>query len=119
MKVYAVFSGEYSDRGLDIIFSTKEKAENYIVFRQNTDNWQDVDSTPTEYELDEKYVIPKTVLFQYDDSAGLSISYYDNHEDGFEEDIFYMNVKYNINKDIMIKSANDKLAKLKARELGI
>ena len=30
MKVYAVCSGEYSDWGIDAVFSTKKKAQDYI-----------------------------------------------------------------------------------------
>lgn len=41
MQVYVVTSGEYSDYRVDAIFSTKEKAQEYINFREFTDTWKE------------------------------------------------------------------------------
>ena len=37
MQVYVVTSGEYSDYGIDAIFSTAEKAQEYVSMREFTD----------------------------------------------------------------------------------
>lgn len=46
-KVYAVSSGSYSDYGIDAIFSTKEKAEEFMQFIKN-DDYNKIE----EYEID-------------------------------------------------------------------
>ena len=37
MQVYVVTSGEYSDYGIDAIFSTAEKAQEYVIMKEFTD----------------------------------------------------------------------------------
>lgn len=40
MQVYVVTSGEYSDYGIDAIFSTAEKAQEYVSMREFTDTYE-------------------------------------------------------------------------------
>lgn len=41
MQVYVVTSGEYSDYGINAIFSTREKAQEYVDMRTFTDNYNE------------------------------------------------------------------------------
>lgn len=49
MKIYIVTSGEYSDYGIDAVFSTKEKADEYI-------QQHGTDYHIEEYDLDEEVI---------------------------------------------------------------
>jgi hypothetical protein len=53
LKVWVVEEGYYSDRGIGAIFSTEEKAKDYIkTVKQYSYNWSDVHDEPTEFDLD-------------------------------------------------------------------
>ena len=126
MIVFAVFSGEYSDRGLDAIFSTKEKAEKYIEHKKlfSSRGWCEVDDSPTEYELDAA-MPPKNVWFRIDGDSS-EIEPHDGRwlpetEDGLIDngEEAYVMVKYNDNIDVCKKAARDKIAARRARNIGI
>ena len=52
-KVYAVVSGSYSDYGIDRIFSTEEKAQEFIDVMNNCKHSYAYDFDIEEYELDD------------------------------------------------------------------
>ena len=62
MTIYAVSSGTYSDYGIRALFSTKEKAEEYIAKHTDTINPKLTDCYDAydieEWELDEEYTVP-------------------------------------------------------------
>jgi hypothetical protein len=61
-KVYVVTKGSYSDFHVDQIFSSKEKAENYIKLVNNKYNvYSHVNSDIEEYELDPDTTLPKSL----------------------------------------------------------
>src|SRR3990167_10395534 len=60
-KVYVVTSGQYSDYGIKAVFSTKEKAEEYI--KLSTD--PDINNLLEEFELDipkEEWLYTKVIM---------------------------------------------------------
>lgn len=63
MKVYVVSSGEYSDFGIEQIFSSKEKAQQFIDISKEygTGSFNEID----EYELDPELKVPLTSKFKY------------------------------------------------------
>lgn len=54
MILYTVWSGEYSDRGMNGIFSTREFAEAYVEEHNRKDSGEWDKADVIEYELDEK-----------------------------------------------------------------
>lgn len=57
-KVYAVSSGEYSDYGIEHIFSTKEKAEEFIKLQKEYGgSWASYNEVE-EYDLDPEIKVP-------------------------------------------------------------
>lgn len=53
LKVWVVEEGYYSDRGIGAIFSTEEKAKDYInIMKKHSYSWSDVHDEPTEFDLD-------------------------------------------------------------------
>lgn len=53
MKVWVVEEGYYSDRGISAIFSTEEKANDYIkIMNQYSYSWGDIHEKPVEFDLD-------------------------------------------------------------------
>jgi hypothetical protein len=122
MKLFVVTSGSYSDYGINGIFSSQELAEAHIkrlqVFGENEQRFY-------EAELDEIRV-PKYVTFEYNAKSKKYTLERDNWcwgEDceGLDigDEIITIRVKYNENKDVMLKSARDNYMAWKARELGI
>lgn len=65
-KVYAVSSGSYSDYGIDQIFSTIEKAEEYmrIAKEYHYNSWADYNDIE-EYDLDPVIIIPNFYKYKY------------------------------------------------------
>ena len=56
MKLYVITSGEYSDYGIECIFTDRAKAENYLKYHEHEDWWSDM--RIEEYESqDDKYTI--------------------------------------------------------------
>ena len=121
MTVYAVFSGEYSDRCLMGIFSTKENAQAFIDTARLSDHG--IDDEPIEYELDKLKPID-TIILAIDVNGNPSIpeifyAYSDFDDMGVCDTTYgeyYVEVNYNPDKQVMYKSAFDKLASWKARK---
>ena len=66
MKVYVVQSGEYSDRGIECIFSTREKAELYVETYNSCTKWNEADIE--EYELDSVFLDDGRMAFSAEKS---------------------------------------------------
>ena len=63
MKVYIVTSGEYSDYGIEAVFSTREMAEKYIATNNTTDYPYDYIE---EYDIDsDKIITDNTIYYHY------------------------------------------------------
>lgn len=65
MKIYVVTTGEYSDYGIEAIFSSKEKAQEFSnFFYDKSDNYTNKEGQVRieEYELDKIYEFPKGKL---------------------------------------------------------
>lgn len=65
MKVYLVSSGEYSSYGINCVFSTKEKAEEYINLSIEYGNYNKDYFDIEEYDLDPEIKIPHNYKFKY------------------------------------------------------
>ena len=63
IKVYLVSSGRYSDYGIEQVFSTKEKAEEYI--RLSKEYSDESLNEIEEYELDPQIKLPHHFKFKY------------------------------------------------------
>lgn len=116
MKVYCVFRGEYSDRNLEAIFSTKRKAEAYIKRMQSVSSYDKVDDEPVEYELNEtapcEYVRFFFWLGGEMEKAGF-VGYQDPY---INYGKVYVTVKYNPDKEVMEKAARGAYYKFKAEQ---
>ena len=122
MKIWTVWSGEYSDRRLLAVFSTYDKAEE---FRKATAIFEGdrIDSEPIEHEVDK---IPDSVsrfcinLDKDGNHVGGSDWSWQNEDVEVEtEGMFHIKVNFSLNPDVMLKAARDKLTAYKAREAGI
>jgi len=129
MKVYTCWSGTYSDRGMDAVFSTEQKAKNYLKIRKLLARvYDDVDDKPIIWEIDKIEIsIPEYVVFQAwlsgDGKWQLSVEQESDekldtkiYEDGF---IYYIKVKYNKKREVMEKAVRDKVMTLYARDIGV
>lgn len=81
-KVFIVTAGEYSDYGISQVFSTREKAEQYI-------DTKDDDYRIEEFELDEPFEVEKkifavTLRIEDKNVIRISIEDYNNVEDCIE-----------------------------------
>jgi len=115
MTVYVVSSGCYSEYSIDAIFSTKEKAEAFSICSE--DRYID------EYELD-TVAPPEYVGVQiYKDNKyhGLITGYFPHAFMGVDDQVkmYFVKVKYNPEREVMVKSAYDKIAAWKAAQDGI
>lgn len=63
-KVYVVTSGEYSDFGIEQVFSTKEKAQNFIDLSKEYGN-DSINDEIDEYDLDPDFGVPHYHKFKY------------------------------------------------------
>lgn len=123
MTVWTVWSGSYSDRGMDGIFSTKEKAEEYIAVAKHFDS--DLDDEPIEYVLDKPENVTERQCIRFSKDTGDIMEarwffVYDSGADVQEQDDCYeVFVNFQYNFDRMVKAARDKLAEYKAREAGV
>lgn len=63
-KVYVVTSGEYSDFGIEQVFSTKEKAQNFIDLSKEYGN-DNINYEIDEYDLDPIVKVPHYHKFKY------------------------------------------------------
>lgn len=126
MKVYVVTSGEYSDYGINAIFSTKEKAQEYIDRGDKLGMNYSYGYQIEEYELDENATV-EFVLANYSPRGNaFSFSYMD--EDSAAQTYpketwgglaFIFKVRYNPNISVMKKSVYDQYARFKAEKEGL
>lgn len=119
-KIYVVTSGEYSDYGIDAIFSTKEKAQEYITIRTNSEYiWNELEIE--EYELDRMAEPPEFVFVEKDLYKGsvqwVPISDYKEQEEN--SNLERIRVKFHPDKKVMDKAAEDRLQMLRARDMGL
>jgi len=126
MKVFVVTHGEYSDFGISAMFSSKEKAQEYINKRMVYDNgYFGVNQYISEYELDVA-TIPEVLVGIYTVNTG-GISFQErmfhsedespSYLDGIDEFICY--VHFNPNIGVMKKSVYDQYAQWKALREGV
>ena len=117
MKVYCVFRGEYSDRTLEAIFSTKRKAEAYIKRMQSVSSYYlSVDDEPIEYELNETAPCEHVRFYFWPDGEMEQAGF-----DGYQEPYInygkvHVTVKYNPDNGVMEKAARDAYYKFKASQ---
>jgi hypothetical protein len=126
MKIYIVESGEYSDRIIEGVFSTREKAEEYIKYHRY-DSWYGDTFRITEYDLDswnkDDYIYEH--VCNIDDNGELDFDGFRTIEHKLSEDI-------NMNSRIFcgrfrcfsrnmldIKEISDKYQKFRAEEIGL
>lgn len=139
-KVYCVFSGAYSDRSLHAVFSSYDKAMEYIKIQKAFFD-REVDDEPIEYDMDKpndiSTVVYSVTVVKDDFNGSYSISdvkpnndWYQYDEDISEEpcdtytaqDGFtYLNVKVNFNPDysVMEKAVRDKVMSYLANKEGM
>lgn len=128
MKIYIVESGEYSDRAIDAIFSTKETAEEYIkCHRYDFYTWYSDTFRITEYDLDswnkEDYIYEH--IADIDENGELDEEYIQTIEHQFSADIntnshIWGGKFYCFSRNILdIKELNDKYQKFRAEEMGL
>jgi len=134
MKVYLVESGEYSDRQIDCVFSTYEKAEKYIAHCKHNKMWSsycimdyevDDDFVDNDMEVWYKYEVNMTKgrnhcitnitpIYKSDIEHDKIEEYGGNNSIGYR----YINfITYHKDKDLSIKSIEDRYAKAKAEEM--
>lgn len=132
MTVYLVESGEYSDRRIDGVFSTYEKAERYIAHREHNDKWCD-DELETQYrimdyEIDDNFIDNdveiwyryETYVVDGDIFVDEIIPVYksDVEKDKIENYGKYIGfITYHKDKDLSTKSIKDRYMKAKAEEM--
>ena len=121
MKVYCVFRGEYSDRHLEAIFSTRRKAVEYIRRNRTVDNWYDpVDDEPIEYELDGAKTYSFVMFGLYRNKITQRKGFVEKYRDPFEQDgVLYVTVKYNPDLEVMKKAAIDRANQFQAGAEGL
>ena len=127
MKVYCVFrgeysDGEYSDRTLEAIFSTRRKAKEYIK-RNRTINsyvYDSIDDEPIEYDLDEAKIYSFVVFRFYGDKITGRAEFVEKYRDPYEQSgKVYVTVKYNPNIEVMEKAAIDRYNQFQAGAEGL
>jgi hypothetical protein len=115
-KVWVVTSGCYSDYGIRAIFSTKEKAWEYYGIKKVID---DEYNEPKEYNLDEAKSDGYIEAYKYDDDEWGFDGWENYMEEGMTEHTIIVKISFNYDKNVMAKSADDRLAFLKAQKEGI
>jgi len=126
-KIYIVTSGEYSDYGIEAVFSTKEAAEKYATISNSTGGSFGYDYIVETYGVDVISTEAPTKVFARVFSNGVvSINSNEdtNIEDHFIElsddsSIYVCVVRYSENKEVMIKAARDKRAQAEAEKEGV
>lgn len=130
-KVYVVTAGEYSDYGIEKIFSTREKAQEYIdiVSAPGRQDFNDIQ----EWELDDFKVSKLYIQYCYTHStfAADKVEVYNNSDTMMLPDNlfnypagafrFFFSLPYSkrlINDpNLLLKIARDRLAKYKAKAM--
>jgi len=131
MKVYIIYSGEYSDRCIAGVFSTKEKAQAYIderailedlggfIHEEEVD--PEVPKRPNKIYMWAQRIGNRPLKFNMDGEVG------EEDEESIEIDGFgdeswesiQVHVNYNPNLDVMKKAALDRYYMLKAEKEGL
>lgn len=131
MIVYVVTSGEYSDYHIDAIFSTKEKAEEYIKIhaRYNQGYYSDRAGIE-EWEMDKNNSIPTMRAEYYTVSQKIDFNLVSDYiEDKMRnccysmksepEKVFICTVHYHVDEEVMKKAVRDRYAQFMAQQEGI
>ena len=122
MKVYCVFRGEYSDRSLEAIFSTKRKAHAYINRNNTIDEYtyNRIDDDPIEYELDEAKIYSFVVFRFYGNKITGRAEFVEKYRDPYEQGgVVRITVKYNHNIEVMKRAAIDRYNQFQAGSEGL
>lgn len=112
-KVYLVTSGEYSDYHVDAVFSTKEKAEEYI-------DVKGTDYSIEEYDVDiaiERKTVMYNVIFSELGEQEVKICYYGKPDTVHWSDSYCKKYTFTISSDSVkkaIKIASERLMQIKA-----
>lgn len=119
MKIYIVTSGEYSDYGIEAVFTSKAKADKYVKINNVIDyasSFQ-VGTYETSNVKSMQYV---SAYYHLGCNEGIGFQdITEMFEPYVEYETFYCCVKFNPNKAVMEKSVYDKYAMYKAGEAGI
>jgi hypothetical protein len=126
MKVYVVTAGDYSDRHVVGIFSTNEKANDFIKTRQlyyQPYMYDYPHDRAQEYELD-RAAHPGTVIAEYNPKTGEIVFTADSDYEAYPyfdkfSQLVYFEVFFNPNKDVMMKSVYHQYAGLRAQKEGM
>ena len=131
MKVYLVESGEYSDRQIDVVCSTYEKAERYIAHCKHNDIWNTTYNI-MDYEIDGDFADnDMEIWYKYEVDVSKGHNYYINdiipvYKSDVEKDkintytygIRYIEfITYHKDKDLSMKSIEDRYMKAKAEDM--
>ena len=119
MKVYCVFRGEYSDRSLEAIFSTRRKAEAYIKRMQTVSSYDYVDDEPIGYELNETAPCEYVRFLFWTDGEMEQAGFDERKEPYINYGKVNVTVKYNPDKEVMEKAARDAYYKFKAEQENV
>lgn len=123
-KVYILTSGEYSDYAIQGVFSTREKAEEAMErFSVLFAGWGGVIE---EVPVDTYLMTNEVYAMVYEDGA---VFFENNLAEGervecvFSEPMtqrsFRVRIRYNPNRDVMVKAARDRAGMILAREVGV
>jgi hypothetical protein len=124
MKVYLVSSGSYSDYEIDNVFSTKEKAIEYIEFRKKY-HCGNINDDFEEFDVDNTSIPYRDYAFYQFDGKSFTISDKQSWNFPRDNDILIsdnkVHIKVNMDYDenVMFKSAVDKYFIWKATQEGI
>lgn len=118
MKVYVVTYGEYSDYGIEAVFSTKEKAQEYInIACTERDCWSSTNDCIEEYELDQTITAPEKVLYSKESGEWRAARSWEEDDEDANENLVWVN--FHPDKNVMAKAAEDRLQMLWARDMGL
>ena len=127
MEVYVVERGEYSDREILGVFSTRENAVAFIEFDIKRKQYDDayaiceitVDETKVTSQNDLFLVHLKNGIWSARQSNGMGWKMLGRMRRDFFSDANYTGMFFAKNKDHAIKMAQDAFAKQKAEEIGL
>src|SRR5574344_2197215 len=124
MKVYITSSGHYSDWMITGVFSSMQKAQEYIDTMSVVDDY--TNDTIDEYEVDSAVKPEYAAILIYPEDDKFIIENYEDYQSFFNDgDVFHedaiksisgsheyyvVKVNYNQDKKVMIKAAHDKIA---------
>ena len=122
MTVYIVTSGEYSDYGIDAIFSTYDKAEKFIALKNDEKNsylWHE-EYNIEEYAVDDCEIISKNPMYYHYEYLPMTNTIRDKQptfrygNPSYESRVFHY---WNTNKDLDTKVLQDAYYKWKAENM--